>query len=112
MMRQPTRRSLLRSMGCSAAAALAAPSTLASPAIILGDLTPQLFGAKGGDPIADTLGWNRAVAEAARTGRPVMARGTYVLRAPAQVSWNWFHRPTAGVHIAVPLRSGVHIQGK
>ncbi len=111
-MLQTTRRSFLRGVGGSAAAALAARSALAAPAIVEAELTPQRFGAKGGDPVADTLGWNRAVAAAARNGRPVVARGTYVLRAPAQISWNWFRRPTAGVHIAVPLRSGVHIQGK
>jgi hypothetical protein len=82
-----------------------------SPAIISGEITPERFGASGKDAAKDTAAWNRAVAEAARSGRPVLARGTYLLRAPRESTWNWRRRPEAPVHVAVQLLSGTRIQG-
>jgi hypothetical protein len=110
-MRQSTRRSFLKFTTGSAAASLIQTRGICAPAIIQTELTPQQFGAKGGDPVADTLGWNRVVAEGARTGRPVIARGTYVLHVPAEAAWTRTRHPKGDVHIAVQLGSGVHIEG-
>lgn len=94
-----------------AIATVAGRSALAAPPIIQAAITPQQFGARGGDAIADTRGWNAAVETAAGTGRPVVARGTYVLRVPSSSKWNWGALP-AKTHVAVQLLSGTHIEGK
>lgn len=101
-----------RFLAASAASATTLFACRQAPAILQGDITPQQFGARGGDPIADTLGWNRAVAAAARAGRPVIASGTYILRAPAVSRWNWWRRPAATTHVAVALQSGTRIYAK
>lgn len=101
---------------------LAASSTLtlaqkgpafAAPPIVQSEITPQQFGAKGGDPVSDTLGWNEAVKRGAETGRPILATGTYVLRTSSRSHWKWgvgnFAVPTYG---AVQLLSGTHVQSK
>lgn len=104
------RRSFLRGLAAgSAAVALWPRGVLAAPPIVQAELTPQQFGATGGDAVADTAGWSRAIAKAAELRRPVMAKGTYVLRAPKASRWNWWKRPAASTHVAVQLRSGVHI---
>lgn len=106
------RRTVLKSFGAVASTALGSTSAQSAPPIVQSELTPQQFGASGGDATADTLGWNRAVAEGARLGRPVMASGTYVLRAPAKSRWNWFRRPSATTHVAVQLHSHTRIFAK
>jgi hypothetical protein len=105
-----TRRELLAA-GTVAAATPALQACRAAPAIIAGEITPQQFGAKGGDPVADTLGWNRALAEAARQRRPVLAKGSFVLRVPPRPLWNWRRRLDAGAHVAVQMPSHTQIQG-
>lgn len=84
---------------------------LPRPALTQGEVTPERFGARGGDAAADTAAWNRAVEESSRTGRPVRARGTYLLRVGGASRGNWAGRPDAPVRIAVELRSGVAIEG-
>lgn len=85
--------------------------SVARPATIGAEITPEAYGAGNGDAIADTRAWNRAVAESAGTGRPIVANGVYQLRAPSASRWNWSREPSAPVHVAVALRSGVTIQG-
>lgn len=107
------RRTLLKSIGAAAAATtLGTREALSAPPIVQAELTPQQFGATGGDARSDTLGWNRAVAEGARLGRPVMASGTYVLSVPAKSRWNWFRRPSATTHVAVQLLSHTRVFSK
>jgi hypothetical protein len=107
------RRSFLGSLAAGSAAVTLLPRTvLGAPPIVQPELTPQQFGATGGNAAADTAGWNRAVAKASELGRPVVAKGTYVLQAPKASRWNWWRRPAATTHVAVQLRSGVHILAK
>lgn len=107
-----SRRAFLKSFSAAAAAALSPKAAFPAPPIVQAELTPQQFGATGGDAVADTLGWNRAVARAAETARPVLARGTYVLRVPETSSWHWGPRRSARSHVAVELMSGVRIHGR
>lgn len=107
-----TRRRFLQSTAGVVAGAISARGAVAAPPIVGAEITPQAFGATGGDAARDTLGWNRAVEEASRAGRPILGKGTYVLRAPAASRWNWWKRPTASTHVAVQLRSHTHILGK
>ncbi|MBS7788972.1 hypothetical protein KTR66_03140 [Roseococcus sp. SDR] len=102
----PSRRRFM-ALGSSALAA----SLLPSPALTQAELTPQRFGARGGDAAADTLGWNRAIEEASRTGRPVVGRGTYLLRVGAETHGQWGGKPDAPIRVAVQLRSNVTVQG-
>lgn len=95
-----------------AALAVTPQRVLAAPPIVQPEITPQQFGATGGNAVADTLAWNRAVLEASRLGRPIVASGTYVLRAPAKSRWNWFRRPSATTHVAVQLLSHTKIFAK
>lgn len=106
-----SRRSFLKT-AIGSVVALSARSVLGAPAVLRPELTPQQFGATGGDPVADTLGWNRAMAAAAESGRPIIAKGTYVLRVTGASTWNYKNRPTWAARMAVPLRSGVHVYGK
>ena len=106
----PTRRALLGG-GLGAGAMLGARPSWGAPARIHGELTPQQFGATGGDPVADTRGWTLAAAESARTGRPVLARGTFVLTAPSAPDPSWRSWADEGCHIAVRLKSGTTIHG-
>ncbi len=106
-----SRRAFLRMAGSGAALAVVAPPLLCAPAIAQAEITPQQFGAVGGDPVADTRGWNAAVEQAAAMGRPVIATGTYVLRVPAASHWNW-GGPRSTTHIAVQLKSGTHVHGR
>lgn len=103
------RRKILKSF--AAAAVLLPRSALSAPPIVQAELTPQQFGATGGDAKADTAAWNRVVAEASRLGRPVTAKGTYILRVPAKSRWNWFRRPSASTHVAVQLLGQTRIYG-
>ncbi len=92
--------------------ALAVPGcSVAGPAVVSGEITPEAYGAGNRDAVADTRAWILAVDEAARSGRPVIANGTYALRVPAASRWNWARQPTGAVHVAVPLRSGLAIHG-
>ncbi|MCS6921312.1 MAG: hypothetical protein NZM07_05245 [Elioraea sp.] len=102
----PGRRRLL-ALGSAGLAACLLPR----PALTQGDITPESFGARGGDPAADTLAWNRAVEESSRTGRPVRGRGTYILRVGNDLRGRWAGNPDAPVRLAVELRSGATIQG-
>jgi hypothetical protein len=106
-----TRRELIGFAGGTGLAGVMPGCSVASPAVVAGEITPERFGAGNRDPVADTMAWSRAVDEAARSGRPVVANGTYVLRVPAASRWNWARQPTGTVHVAVPLRSGVAIEG-
>jgi hypothetical protein len=107
-----TRRSFLQmALAPAAVSVLGCREVQGAPAIIKQELTPQLFGATGGDAVADTLGWNRAIAAAAESGRPVLAKGTYVLRVPSTTTWNWRKRANSPSHVAVMLRSGVQVLG-
>lgn len=107
-----SRRGLLSGMAGIAGYAMAIRSPLSAPPIVRGEITPQEFGATGGDATKDTLAWNRAIAEASRAGRPVIGSGTYILRVPARSDWNWWGRPSASTHVAVQLRSHTHVFGK
>lgn len=107
-----SRRQFLSGMAGVAGYAIATRSALAAPPIVRSEITPQEFGATGGDAIQDTLGWNRAIIEGSRAGRPVVGSGTYILRAPARSGWNWWRRPTASTHVAVQLHSHTHVFGK
>ena len=105
------RRSFLGMLAVGPAAlALSPRRSLAAPPIVQPEISPQQFGATGGNAAADTAGWNRAVVAASEAGRPVMAKGTYVLQVPRTSRWNFYKRPEATSHVAVQLRSGVHIQ--
>lgn len=108
-----TRRAVLASFSTAAvAASLGSRRVFPAPAIVQAEITPEMFGATGGDPEADTRAWNLAIEQAAGTGRPVLAHGTYVLRVPQESAWHWgFHR-SARAHVAVNLRSGTKIHGK
>lgn len=91
-------------------AAWLAGSVLPRPALTQAELTPERFGARGGDAAADTLAWNRAVEESSRTGRPIRARGTYILRVGPGVRGRWAGREDAPLRLAVELRSGAKIE--
>lgn len=106
------RRRVLSGLGASLLAGAAGRSALAAPALVPPELTPQMFGATGRDPALDREGWNRAVAEAASTGRAVVARGTYLLGTSADTRWHSTGRTGRPVHIAVDLRSGTTIHGR
>lgn len=106
-----TSRRQLIGMGASSALVALPACSVAKPAIIQGEITPQAFGAGNQDPVADTRAWNMAVEEAVRRGRPVRATGTYALRVPAASTWDWARRAGASTHIAVALKSGLSIEG-
>jgi hypothetical protein len=106
-----SRRSFMGIVAAVPAALTVAPQrVLAAPPIVQPEFTPQQFGATGGNAVADTAGWNRAVVAASEAGRPIRAKGTYVLQVPRASRWNFYKRPEATSHVAVQLRSGVHIQ--
>lgn len=109
-MQSLSRRSFLTFAGAGAAALLTHRRGLAAPAIVAPEITPQAFGARG-TAATDSAAWTEAVKEASATGRPVLARGTFVLSAPAGSSWNWANQARAPVHVSVPLLSNVTIQG-
>lgn len=108
----PTRRTFLQmALAPAAVSMLGCKPVMGAPAIIKPELTPQQFGATGGDPVADTQAWNRAMIAASESGRPIMVKGTYVLRAPAASTWNWRNRASAATRVYVQLRSGVQVFG-
>lgn len=107
--RSPTRRHVLLGSLAMAGAACRAGS---APAIMKGEIDPREFGATGGDPEADTRAWNLAVAAAAERGRPILARGTYIIRMATEPSWDYQNRPGNPVYVAVRMRSGVSVYGR
>lgn len=93
------------------ALSFATPSALAAPALVPAEVTPEEFGAGRGNSAADTAAWNAAISSATAVGRPVRARGTYVLSVGPEKRWSWAGRADAPVRIAVNLPSGAHIDG-
>lgn len=106
------RRLFLTGLGATLSAGVTRRSALAAPALVQAELTPQMFGATGSNPTLDRDGWNRAITEAAAARRPVMARGTYLLRTGTETRWNSTVRIGKPVHIAVDLPSETTIYGK
>lgn len=107
-----TRRRVLSGLAAASlahASARGQTSPFPKPAVVKPELTPHAFGATGGDPVADTLGWNRAIAEGSANNRPILAKGTYVLQIPQASSWNWANSPSHPVRIAVELRGNTKI---
>lgn len=106
-----SRRRFVTGAAAAVGWAVTARRGIAAPPIVQPEITPQQFGATG-NAATDTAAWNRAVAEASRLGRPVVASGTYILRAPAASRWNWSRRTSSSTHVAVELRSHTHVFSK